>query len=80
LKPRAAPWARGGENPGRRCERRNGPRICTRSARFQSGLLRYKRLIDKVPLADVSSSFVMEEIKATTALPLQYMARKRSPG
>ena len=31
----------------------------------------YKRLIDKVPLADVSSSFVMEEIKATTALPLR---------
>ena len=37
----------------------------------------YKRLIDKVALADVSSSFVMEEIKATTALPLQYMSRKR---
>lgn len=38
----------------------------------------YKRLIDKVPLADVSSSFVMEEIKATTALPLQYMAARPS--
>lgn len=37
----------------------------------------YKRLIDKVPLADVSSSFVMEEIKATTALPLRYMESKR---
>src|SRR5262245_56853916 len=36
----------------------------------------YKRLIDKVPLADVSSSFVMEEMKATTALPLNYMSRK----
>ena len=38
----------------------------------------YKRLIDRVPLADVSSSFVMEEIKATTALPLRYMERKRA--
>src|SRR6266498_2150698 len=28
-------------------------------------------------IADVSSSFVMEEIKATTALPLQYMSRKK---
>lgn len=38
----------------------------------------YKRLIDKVSLADVSSSFVMEEIKATTALPLHYMMSKTS--
>ena len=38
----------------------------------------YKRLIDKVALADVSSSFVMEEIKATTALPLHYMMNKKS--
>ena len=30
----------------------------------------YKRLIAKVPLSDVSSSFAMEEIKSTTALPL----------
>lgn len=30
----------------------------------------YKRLIATAPLADVSSSFAMEEIKATTALPL----------
>lgn len=30
----------------------------------------YKRLINKVTLADVSSSFVMEEIKCTTELPL----------
>jgi Lrp/AsnC family transcriptional regulator len=37
----------------------------------------YKRLIDKVPLADVSSSFVMEEIKATTALPLHYATKRR---
>ena len=30
----------------------------------------YKRLIDKVPVSDISASFVMEDIKATTALPL----------
>ena len=30
----------------------------------------YKRLITKIPLTDVSSSFVMEKIKATTELPL----------
>lgn len=30
----------------------------------------YKRLIAKVPLADISASFVMDEIKETTALPL----------
>ena len=30
----------------------------------------YKRLIDQVDLQDVSSSFAMEEIKYTTALPL----------
>ncbi len=32
----------------------------------------YKRLIEKIRLADVSSSFAMEEIKFTTALPLEY--------
>jgi len=32
----------------------------------------YKRLIEKVDLSDVSSSFAMEEIKYTTALPLDY--------
>jgi Lrp/AsnC family transcriptional regulator len=32
----------------------------------------YKRLIGKITLADVSSSFVMEEIKSTTILPLDY--------
>ena len=32
----------------------------------------YKRLIAKIPLTDVSSSFVMEKIKETTALPLEY--------
>lgn len=30
----------------------------------------YQRLIAKVPLADVNASFVMEDIKDTTALPL----------
>ncbi|MDA7425633.1 Lrp/AsnC family transcriptional regulator [Thalassococcus lentus] len=30
----------------------------------------YQRLIDKVQLADVSASFVMEDIKDTTALPI----------
>lgn len=32
----------------------------------------YKRLIRAVRLTDVSSTFAMEEIKATTALPLTY--------
>jgi len=30
----------------------------------------YQRLIAKIPIADVSASFVMEDIKETTALPL----------
>ena len=30
----------------------------------------YKTLIGRVPLSDISASFVMEEIKDTTALPL----------
>jgi Lrp/AsnC family transcriptional regulator len=33
----------------------------------------YKRLIAKIDLSDVSSSFAMEEIKSTTALPLDYL-------
>ena len=32
----------------------------------------YKRLIASVELSDVSSSFAMEELKYTTALPLDY--------
>lgn len=32
----------------------------------------YKKLIAKVDLSDVSSSFAMEQIKYTTALPLDY--------
>ncbi|MSO99146.1 MAG: Lrp/AsnC family transcriptional regulator [Rhodospirillaceae bacterium] len=31
----------------------------------------YKRLIKRIPLNDVSSTFVMEELKYTTALPLE---------
>ena len=30
----------------------------------------YQRLIARVPIADVSASFVMEDIKETTALPV----------
>lgn len=33
----------------------------------------YKRLIHDTQLADVSSSFAMEELKYTTALPLSYI-------
>ena len=32
----------------------------------------YKRLIEEVDLYDVSTNFVMEEMKKTTALPLDY--------
>jgi Lrp/AsnC family transcriptional regulator len=32
----------------------------------------YKQLIDKIEFADVTSSFSMEELKHTTALPLHY--------
>ena len=32
----------------------------------------YKRLIEAVPLHDVRTTFVMEEIKHTTAVPLDY--------
>lgn len=33
----------------------------------------YRKLIARIELSDVSSSFVMEEIKSTTALPLSYV-------
>lgn len=33
----------------------------------------YKRLISKIELTDVSSSFAMGQIKYTTALPLEYI-------
>ncbi len=32
----------------------------------------YKRLIEQIDLTDVSSSFAMEELKYTTAVPLSY--------
>jgi Lrp/AsnC family transcriptional regulator len=32
----------------------------------------YKRLIAKVPLTDISAFFVMEKVKETTALPLDF--------
>jgi Lrp/AsnC family transcriptional regulator len=35
----------------------------------------YKRLIQKIDLTDVSSTFAMEELKYTTAVPLTYAAR-----
>ncbi|GLX77488.1 ArsR family transcriptional regulator [Thalassotalea insulae] len=33
----------------------------------------YKKLIDKANFADISSSFAMEEMKYTTALPVNYL-------
>ena len=33
----------------------------------------YRRLIERIEIADVSSSFAMEQIKYTTALPLDYL-------
>lgn len=36
----------------------------------------YKRLVQTKDLADVSSNFAMEQIKYTTALPLQYATSK----
>ena len=36
----------------------------------------YKRLIAKIDLSDVSSSFAMEQIKYSTALPLEYSRGK----
>ena len=40
----------------------------------------YKRLIKRVSLSDVSSTFVMEEIKYTTALPLEPAAATLAAG
>ena len=34
----------------------------------------YKRLIAKIDIADVSTTFAMEQIRYTTALPLSYLA------
>ena len=38
----------------------------------------YKRLIESIDLYDVSSSFAMEQIKYTTALPVHYAAARAS--
>lgn len=40
----------------------------------------YKRLIQKIEIRDVSSSFAMEQIKYTTELPLDYMVVEPSRG
>jgi len=37
----------------------------------------YKRLISRIELSDVSSAFAMEQIKFTTALPLEYAAEEK---
>jgi len=39
----------------------------------------YKRLIEKVPLSEISSSFAMEQIKYTTSLPLSYARISDAP-
>ncbi|WP_075998048.1 Lrp/AsnC family transcriptional regulator [Salaquimonas pukyongi] len=38
----------------------------------------YKRLVSDIEIEDVSSTFAMERIKDTTALPLDYMAVDKS--
>lgn len=38
----------------------------------------YKKLIAKIEIADVSTTFAMEQIKYTTALPLQYVAVEKT--
>lgn len=40
----------------------------------------YKRLIAKIEIRDVSSSFAMEQIKYTTVLPLDYMTLSKESG
>ena len=40
----------------------------------------YKKLIQKIEIRDVSSSFAMEQIKYTTQLPLDYMVLEQSRG
>jgi Lrp/AsnC family transcriptional regulator, cysteine-sensing transcriptional activator len=37
----------------------------------------YKRLISRIELSDVSSAFAMEQIKFTTALPLDYAMEEK---
>lgn len=40
----------------------------------------YQKLIARIDISDVSSSFAMEEIKNTSTLPLDYMALSKSQG
>ncbi|WP_182419376.1 Lrp/AsnC family transcriptional regulator [Bartonella sp. HY038] len=40
----------------------------------------YKKLISKIEIRDVSSSFAMEQIKYTTQLPLDYMVLEKETG
>ena len=40
----------------------------------------YKRLIAKIEIRDVSSSFAMEQIKYTTEMPLDYMMLDKESG
>jgi Lrp/AsnC family transcriptional regulator len=39
----------------------------------------YKRLIRRIDLFDVRTIFVMEELKSTTAVPLDYAFGDRAP-
>jgi len=41
-------------------------------ALWSNATLATKKLIGKIALTDVSSSFAMEQIKYTTALPLEF--------
>ncbi len=40
----------------------------------------YKRLIETVPLKNVTSRFAMERVKSTTALPLEMLPQEKSAG
>ncbi|EJW12549.1 Transcriptional regulator, AsnC family [Rhodovulum sp. PH10] len=40
----------------------------------------YKRMIERVELADVSSAIAMEELKYTTAVPTTYIGRRSGEG
>ena len=37
----------------------------------------YKRLIAKIDISDVSTTFAMEQIKSTTQLPLGYVVTEK---
>ncbi|MCE7028819.1 Lrp/AsnC family transcriptional regulator [Jiella avicenniae] len=39
----------------------------------------YKKMIEKIEIRDVSSSFAMEQIKYTTQMPLDYMVLDKEP-